>query len=140
MSENEIPLGSNRAVIPEYFYRVTIIGFRFDSDSERFQPVLREEDFKSSDLLEAKQNALSYFTDAVSAFMLEGKYMLPYKGEIDWSRCIPDGHKFCLSLIKCEKEDVEEDFCLIGGTEDEMTDARMEEEIAVVLLRKSGKF
>lgn len=140
MSENEIPLGSNRAVIPDYFYRVTIIGFKHEPESGHFLPILQEEDFKSVDLLEAKQNALSYFTDAVSAFMLAGKYMLPYKGDIDWSRCIPDGHKFCLSLIRCEKQDDEEDFCLIGGTEDEMTDARMEEEIAVVLHRKLGRF
>lgn len=140
MAENEIPMGSNRAIIPEYFYRVIVIGFIHEPSNANFIPLLQQQDFKNADMLEAKRQALGYFTDIVSSLISDGKHIVPSQARIDWSQCNPDGHKVCLSLIKCELEGCEEEFCLIGASEDEMADARMEEEIAIALHRKSDRF
>jgi hypothetical protein len=138
MAQNEISQGSKGPFNIEYFYRVTIIGFVYDPESESFTPTMRDEDFRAGNLLENKERALRYFTDAVSAFMLEGKYLLPYRGEVDWSKCNPEGYKFMLYLIKLNPDNTEEEFPLIGGSDDELDDSQMEEEITFVIHRKSG--
>lgn len=139
MAENEIPNASTGFIIPDYFYRVIVFTFLHDPASGEFLPDMQEEEFKSENLLESKERALRYFMDVVTTLLKDGKYILPYKGEIDWHKCIPEGYKVCLSLICTIPDGSEEDFMLIGGSDEEMADARMEEEITMVIYRKSGR-
>ncbi|MFM7823088.1 MAG: hypothetical protein ACKPB3_04850, partial [Bacteroidota bacterium] len=97
-----------------------------------------DKDFKEQNLLESKEKALSYFMELVTDLLLQGKYILPYKGKVDWEKCKPEAHKIVLYLIKLHPDGTEEEFLLIGGTEEGMADARMEEQITFVIHRKSG--
>lgn len=140
MAENEIPIKPITLFGIEHFYRVSDICFVLDEESDELIPDLLDEDFKGLSLLDSKERALAYFMDLVSELLNQGKYIIPYKGEVDWEKCKPEAHKITLSLIKLHPDGTEEDFLLIGGTEDGMADARMEEQITFVIHKKSGMF
>lgn len=140
MAENEIPINPIPLFGIEHFYRVSDIGFFLDNESGELNADMLDRDFKEQNLLESKERALTYFMELVTDLLLQGKYILPYRGEVDWEKCKPEAHKITLSLIKLHPDGTEEDFLLIGGTEEGMADARMEEQITFVIHRKSGMF
>ena len=134
MSENEIPLGFNDFLMPRYFYRVSILGIRHESQPMDLQPVNAMENFMDPDLLSAKQKALAFLTEAINRYLQCGIGSVNNQYVISPMNDHEGGLKFRLSLVKWENDKLEE-FVLIGAPEDKRLDSIMEEEVALAIHR-----
>jgi hypothetical protein len=129
MAENEIPNSYADQLSTALFYRVTIVRALTNRTPQQPQEV-QVMDFKKGSLWDMKESALRYFTIKLSE-ALEAYYRAKKPKE----RLI--NSSLLLSLIKTGINGTEEEFILIGGTEEQMLDAKMEEEIAFAIQRTS---
>lgn len=119
MAENEIPLDGTFAIQQDVWYRVSVLSIQSNHPS---LPQAEIADFRSGNMWDRKENALRFFTCALEK---QSRFQ---------------NIKLVFSLMKIGMEDREETFVLIGGTDEEMHDARMEEEIAFAMQRTHGHF
>jgi hypothetical protein len=134
MSENEIPLGSNDTMMPDFYYRVSIVSSDHYPEHGSPKKLISKEDFKDPDLLMAKQKALAFLTETLDSYLEGGKEV--FSNNFGMTPLLNQGNrlKYQLSLIKCEN-DITEEFYLIGAPTDQKLEARMEEEVAMAIHR-----
>lgn len=133
MAENEIPNSGPDHLSNTLIYRVTFVATRIGTELQQHPNKVHMMDFNNGSLWDRKENALRYLT-AQLAKMDVSTYNVNDQTEHS------SGVSVMLSLVKTGPNGSEEEFFLIGGTEAQMLDAQLEEEIAFAIQRTSGLY
>jgi hypothetical protein len=130
MAENEIPYSGADHLSTVMFYRVTIVPAQMETGFQQHPGPAQVMIFNEGSLWDMKERALRFFTTQMAQ-----KFATTSDAGGEMKLSTPILAK--LSFIKSTGDGSEEEFTLIGGTNEEMLDARLEEEIAFAIHRSS---
>ena len=110
-----------------YSYSVYVHVTTFGADPGKHESYCHEEIFESENLLDARINAVEYYYQTLMGLMREGnKYFLPFAGPDEFELGKHAAFSLYLFFIHTWGDMVDE-YCLLGGEEDEMVETRENE-------------
>lgn len=114
---------------PEYFYRVAILLTTFEKDINKTEPFFHFEDFKGTDLLALREQAILYSQNTINNIENEGKFFLPLANYEDFEFGKNAAYSVFTYFVVSEEGEEEDEYCILGDSDDEINDGLEIEEM-----------